>query len=136
MLFPTVASAHPHYLTFTLQTYPTPPPRTQVQVISYTDDITITLTHTSMTAAKKYIQPYTHKVFFLDKTTCTLFTPDPAEYTSNLDLKIINTSLPMAIHPKILGPAVHPNLTYNTHIQNISVHTHKPLQIIKALTAT
>ena len=28
-----------------------------------------------------------------------------------------------------------PKLTYNTHIHNISVHTHKPLQIIKALTA-
>ena len=43
-----------------------------------------------------------------DKITCNLFTPDPAEYTSNLELKI----------------------------HNISVHAHQPLQIIKALTAT
>ena len=51
------------------------------------DDITITSTHTSTSAAKKYIQPYLHKVFAWtnqnnftlnpDKTTCTLFTPDP-----------------------------------------------------------
>ena len=32
----------------------------------------------------------------------TLFTPDPAEYTSNLDLKIHNTALPRATHPKII----------------------------------
>ena len=29
-----------------------------------------------------------------------------------------------------------PKLTYNTHIHNISVQAHKPLQIIKTLTAT
>ena len=55
---------------------------------SYADDITITSTHTSTSAVKKYIQPYLHKVFDWtkqnnltlnpDKTTCTLFTPDPA----------------------------------------------------------
>ena len=49
-----------------------------------------------------------------NKTTCTLFTPDPAEYKSNLDLKI-NTALHMATHPK---------LTYSTHIHNISVQAH------------
>ena len=58
-------------------------------VMAYADDITITSTHTSTSAAKKYIQPYLHKVFAWtkqnnlllnpDKTTCTLFTPDPAE---------------------------------------------------------
>ena len=45
-----------------------PPPRVPVQVISYADDITITSTHRSTSAAKKYIQPYLHKVFCLDKT--------------------------------------------------------------------
>ena len=42
----------------------------------------------------------------------------------------------MATHPKILGLTLDPKLTYSTHIHNISVLTHKPLQIIKALTAT
>ena len=42
----------------------------------------------------------------------------------------------MATHPKVLGLTLDPKLTYSTHIHNISVHTHKPLQIIKALTAT
>ena len=42
----------------------------------------------------------------------------------------------MATHPKVLGLTLDPELTYSTHIYNISVHAHKPLQIIKALTAT
>ena len=70
-----------------------------------------------------------------NKTTCTLFTPDPAEYTSNLDLTINNKALPMATHPKVLGLTLDPKLTYSTHI-HISVQAHKPLQIIKELTAT
>ena len=91
---------------------------------------------------QKYIQPYLHNVFVWtkhnnltlnpDKTTCTLFTPDPAEYTSNQDLKINNTALPMATHPTILGLTLDPNLTHSTHIHNISVHANKPLQITTA----
>ena len=112
----------------------------------YADDITITSTHTSMSAAKKYIQPYLHKVcdwtqhnnliINPDKTTCTLFTPDPAEYNSNLGLNINNKALPMALHPKVLGLTLDPKLTYNAHIQNIATHAQKPLQVIKALTGT
>ena len=60
----------------------------------------------------------------------------PAEYTSNLDLTINNKTLPMATHPKVLGLTLDQKLTYSTHIHNISVQTHKHLQIIKALTAT
>ena len=131
---------------FNIYTSDLPPPSAPVQVMAYADDITITSTHTSTSAAKKYIQPYLHKVFAWtkqnnlllnpDKITCTLFTPDPAEYTSNLDLTINNKALPMATHPKVLGLTLDPKLTYSTRIHNISVQAHKPLQIIKALTAT
>ena len=54
---------------------------------------------------------------------------------SNQDLTI-NKALPMATHPKVPGLTLDPKLTYSTHIHNISVQAHKPLQIIKALTAT
>ena len=40
------------------------------------------------------------------------------------------------MHPKVLGLTLDPKLTYNSHIHNISVQAHKPLQIIKALTTT
>ena len=99
-----------------------------------------------MSAARKYIQPYLHKVYDWtqhnnliinpDKTTCTLFTPDPAEYNSNLGLNINNKALPMALHPKVLGLTLDRKLTYNAHIQNIATHAQKPLQVIKALTGS
>ena len=63
-------------------------------------------------------------------------TLDHAEYKSNLDLKINNTALRMTTYPKVLGPTLGPKLTYSTRIHNISVHAHKPLQMIKTLTAT
>ena len=131
---------------FNIYTSDSPSPRAPVQVMAYADDITITSTHTIKSAAKKCIQPYLYTVFAWtkqtnltlnpDKTTCTLFTPDPTESTNNLDLKINNTSLHMATQPKFLGRTLDPKLTYSTHIYNLSVHTHKPLQIIKALTTT
>ena len=113
--------------------------------MAYADGVTITSTHTSTSAAKKYILPYLHQVFVWtkqknltlipDKTTCTLFTPDPAEYKSNQDLKINNTTLRMVAHPKVLGITLDPILTYSTHIHNISEQAFKPLQIIKPFTA-
>ena len=114
--------------------------------MAYADDITITSTHTSTSAAKKYIQLYLQKVFAWtkqnnltlnpDETTCTLFTPDHAEYKKNLDLKIYNNALPMATQSKVLGLTLDPKLTYSTHIHNIALQAHKPLQMIETLTAT
>ena len=46
---------------FNIYTSDLPPLSAHVQVMAYTDDITIT--STSMSAANKYIQPYLHKVF-------------------------------------------------------------------------
>ena len=63
-----------------------------------------------------------------DKSTCTLFIPDPVEYKSHLELKINNTALPMATHTKVLCLTLDPKLTYSTHIHMNSVHAHKPLQ--------
>ena len=141
-----MASFHQHYSTYTLQTYHHQEHQFRSWPTAYADYITIISTHTSTSATKKYIQPYIQNVFAWtkqnnltlnpDKTTCTLFTPDPAEYKSNLDLKINNTTLRMATHPKVLGLTLNPKLTYSTHIHNISVQAHNPLQMIKALTAT
>ena len=121
-----------------------PPPRAPVQVMAYAYDIPITYTHISTSAANKYMQSYLHKVFAWtkqnnltlnpDKTTCTLFTTDPAEYKSTLDLKINNTAIPMATHPNVLGLTLDPKLTYSTHIHNISLQAHTPLEMIKPLT--
>ena len=42
----------------------------------------------------------------------------------------------MASHPTVLDLTLGLKLTYSTHIHNISVQAHKPLQMIKALTPT
>ena len=52
---------------YNIYTADIPPLRAPVQVMVYADDITITSTHTSMSAAKKYIQSCLHKVFALIK---------------------------------------------------------------------
>ena len=47
---------------FNIYTADIPQPRAPFHVMVNPDDITITFTHTSTSAAKKYIQPYLHKV--------------------------------------------------------------------------
>ena len=113
-----------------------PPPSAPVQVIPYAYNITITSTHTSTSAAKKYIQPYLHKVFAWpkqnnlilnpDKTSCTLFMPEPSEYTNNMHLKIHNDAL-CTIHGNALlgvGSYLGPKAHSSTHIHTISIHAH------------
>ena len=74
-----------HYLTFTSDL---PPPSAPVQVMAYVDDITITSTHTSTSAAKKYIQPYLHKVFAWTKQNNLLLNPDKTTCTLSLYIYI------------------------------------------------
>ena len=61
---------------FNIYTSDLPLPSTPVQVMACADDITITSTHKSTSAAKKYIQPYLHKVFVWTKQTNLLLNPD------------------------------------------------------------
>ena len=42
----------------------------------------------------------------------------------------------MATHPKVMCLFLEPKLTYSTHIHNISLQAHKPLQMMKAPTPT
>ena len=128
---------------FNIYTADIPPPRAPVQVMVYADGITVTSARAGV--ANRCIRPCLHYVLAWtkqngltlspDKTTCTLFTPDPAECKGNLNLGINNTVLRMAMHPGVLGLTLDPKLTYSIHIHSISVQAHKPLQMIRALTA-
>ena len=130
-----VASFRQHYSTFTLQTYH----YQEHQFMSW--PTLMTSTHTCTSATKKYIQPYLHKAFAWakqnnptlnpDKTTCTLFTPDPAEYKNILDLIINNIALPK-------GSGLYLRLKTNiqhTPSQHLSTSTQATTND-KALTAT
>ena len=94
---------------FNIHTADIPTPTAPVQVMLYADDITITYLH------KVYDWTQHNNIIInTDKTTCTLFTPDPAEYNSNLGVNINNKALPMALHPKVLGLTLDPKLTSRT----------------------
>ena len=122
-----VASFHQHYSTYTLQTYHhqehqfrscpmqmTSPSHLQARVQPRN-----TYNHTYI----KFLHGQNNLTLNPHKTTFTLFTPDPAEYKSNLDLQINNTALCMATHPKVLGLTLDPKLTYCTHSQHLSTST-------------
>ena len=114
---------------FNVYTSDTPTPHAPVKLTTYADDITITSTHNDINIAKANIQSYLHEIHLWtqtknlilnqDKTTYTLFTPDPAEYSTQLELQIDNITLPMNIDPKILGldsrPQTHIQQTYRNH---------------------
>ena len=53
-----------------------------------------------------------------------------------MGLNINNEALPMALHSKVLGLTLDPQVTCNAHIQNIATNAQKPLQVIKAFTGT
>ena len=67
-----------------------------------------------------------------DKTTSTLFTPDPAEYSTQLTLNIDNVVIPTVKNPKILGLTFDPKLTSNSNIRKTSDKSKKYTQTPKS----
>ena len=65
-----------------------------------------------------------------------LFTPDPAEYSNNLNLTIDHTIQPTTNNPKILGLTLDTKLTYNEHIKQTKAKADKTIKILKELTST
>ena len=87
---------------------PSPPPNINITV--YADDITMTSTDTNKQIAQAKLQPYLQEIASWtqknqlhlnpDKTTSTLFNPDPAEYSTQLTLNTDNVVIPTAKNPK------------------------------------
>ena len=124
LAFHKVASFHPRYLTFTPHTYHHPVHRYRsrpMQMTSPWHPYTHIYNHTYIKKNSWTKQSHTKS----RQNNCTLFTPDPAEYMSNLDLKIHNNALPMARHPKVLCLTLDPKLTYRTHIDNTHTNLYK-----------
>ena len=123
-----------------------PLPPKDVQITTYADGITITASHTKHCEAQQLIQPYFYKIYEwvatnnlhinTDKTTTTLFTPDPAEYVKTLLFKLNNqTPLPTTKHPKILRITLDLKLTFSQHIIVTITKAKQTLSILKALTS-
>ena len=131
---------------FNIYTSDIPLPPDSVQLATYADDIPIPAPDTDLNIAKANIQPYLQDILKWTKDndlllntakmTCTLLTPDPAKYNTQLGLQIDNTTLPMTTHPKILGLTHDSKLTYNRHIDLAVTKARKTINILKALTST
>ena len=123
---------------------PTPPHNIDLE--TYADDITTESSHTNIEIAQNNLQPYLQNIhnwtiennltLNADKSTSTLFTPDPAEYNTQLHLSINNTLIPTVKHPKVLGLTFDPKLTYAEHIKNTTTKASKTINILKTLTST
>ena len=91
LAFHKAAYFHPHYLTFTPETYHHPVHRFRSWPRQMTSP---SHPHTRVQTGNIYNHTHLSGKNKPDKTTCTLFTPDPAEYTSNLDLKYTTMHYP------------------------------------------
>ena len=131
---------------FNIYTSDIPTPPQDVHLTTYADDITIYASHSNYRTAEQRLQPFLHDIhkwtkdndlqLNASKTMTTLFTPDPAEYSNNLNLTIDHTILPTTKNPKILGLTLDPKLTYNEHIKQTKTKADKTIKILKALTST
>jgi hypothetical protein len=123
---------------------PTPPPNVQLE--SYADDLSPLTSHDNIHTAESNLQPYLNEIFNWTitndlqlnptKPSCTLFTSDPAELDTQIQLTINNQPIPNVKHPKVLGVTFDPKLTFNEHSKNTYTTASKSINILKALTST
>jgi hypothetical protein len=129
---------------FNIYTSDIPDPPKDTDLHSYADDLNTLSSHSNIQTAQNNLQPYLNTLFKWtkdndltlnpDKSTSTLFTPDPAEYNTTLNLKINNTIIPTDKNPKILGINFDPKLTFKNHIDITDKKAKKSLNIPKSLT--
>ena len=123
-----------------------PSPPLNVELISYADDLNTLSSHSNIHIAEQNLQPYLDSIhkWTIDnklelnptKSTATLFTTDPAEYTAQLNLKINNTNIPTVKHPKVLGLTFDPKLNFAKHIEITKDKASKTINLLKSLSAT
>ena len=131
LVFHKVASFPQYYSTVTLQTYHHSYHRFRPWPMHMASP-----SHLHAQARVQPINTYSHNyikyfswtkqntlALYIDKITCTLFTPDPVEYKSNLDFNIINTALPIATHSKFSVPILDPKHTAHTFTTSQYRHT-------------
>ena len=123
-----------------------PEPPQNIKLYSYADDINTLTSHSNINTAQDNIQPYlktlhdwttqNHLILNPDKSISTLFTPDPAEYNTQLHLQINNITIPTVKNPKVLGITLDPKLNFSQHAQNTTQKAKATTNIIKALSGT
>ena len=112
---------------FNIYTSDIPKPPPHVQLETYADDMNTLSSHQDIHTIEQRIQPYLDNIYTWtkqndlqlnpDKSTATLFTPDPAQYSTEINLTINNNKIPTIKNPKILGLTLDPKLNFLEHIK-------------------
>jgi len=102
--------------------------------------------HQKINIIEQRLQPYLNDIHTwtqqnnlqlnADKSTATLFTPDPAEYNTEINLTINNDKIPTIKNPKILGLTLDPKLNFSEHTKITKTKADKSINLLKALTTT
>ncbi|RWS01070.1 Tcoingi protein-like protein, partial [Dinothrombium tinctorium] len=131
----------PTLFTFYINDIPTPPE--PLKMITYADDITVLSPHPNSKTATTNLQQYLptiehwatlkHLKISPDKSTVTLLTPDPAEYSRTINLQLNQLPIPTEKHPKILGLTLDPKLTFNTHTTAVIEKATRRIHSLKAI---
>src|SRR6476469_5762762 len=105
-----------------------------------------TASHHNYLKAQETLQPYVEEIYSWtkendlilnpDKSTATLFTQDPAEYNTTLNLRINSTLIPTVKNPKVLEVTLDPRLSFAEHTRITKEKADKLLNVVKALTST
>ena len=132
-------------LLFNFYIHDIPDPPAPLKLIIYADDITILSPHPNISTATLNTQNYLNTLnsyctsnklkISPEKSTTTILTPDPAEYSATPNLQINNTPIPTVKNPKILGLTLDPKLTFTPHTQNIIQKARRRLAPLRSISA-
>ena len=114
-----------------------------IEVVTYADNITVLASHKDLQTAKSNITTNlnsltewienNHLLLNTEKTQVALLTPDPKQYSVNLELNAKGTTLGLEKHPRILGVTFDPKMTYSEHVRSTACKAKKNINILKAI---
>jgi hypothetical protein len=141
---PQGAVTSPILFNFYLCNLPLPP--NGIRIIQYADDISIYCFGPRINPLcdkiNKYITQVTNYLeerellISPEKSTVTLFSPDPAEFKVKPDIKIKNKSIRLDQTPKLLGITFNTMHTFSFHIKNTIAKCNSKINVLKALAGT
>src|SRR6476469_4015966 len=131
---------------FNIYTSDIPKPPKNTILTTYADDMNPAASDHNYLKAQENLQPYLEEIHSWtkendlilnsDKSTATLFTPDPAEYNKTLNLRINNTLIPTVKNPRVLEVTLDPKLNFAEHTRITKEKAVKSPNVVKALTST
>ena len=124
---------------------PQPDPSLGIVLVVYADDVTLLVSHEKIRVIEQRAQTYLNEVvqwikenglILADKTQVTLFTPDPAEHGTQLNIELEGARLETKKNPVILGLTLDPKLNFSQHTKVTETKAKKSLNLIKAISGT